>query len=235
MAAIPLAPRQLPPWAGPPPESVAPTRKILQTKASYPFEDATSKNPNLFPPVCIRSHWDPEQIIRRTLPSQEVATPLDPRPYTRVCMQYVTSQEFEEAPRPDDTVVYPSGGTVYPPSRYREAIDNESALRRLDRPLGTCESSQYAPPRSGDLYRPNVVLPDRLPQDRFIQELAFPMACMRAGPYDCRVEVEQQAWSRSPRIFNNTTKQDRYAVKRPDLIRKQGTPGPMPTSLQNLS
>jgi hypothetical protein len=235
MAAIPLAPRQLPPWSGPPPEPVGPSRKMLHAKEAFPFQDAQAKNPNLFPPVCIRSHWDPEQIIRRTLPSQQVGTPLDPRPYTRVCLQYVTSQEFEDAPRPSDDVVYPSGGTVYPPSRYREAVDNESLLRRLDRPLGTCERNQYIAPRSGDMYRQNVLVPDRLPQDKFVQELAFPMACMRDGPYDCVQEVQTAAWARSPRLFNNTTKQDRYAVKRPDLVKVKGTPGPIPTSLQSLS
>ncbi len=235
MGDIPQNPRQLPPWGGPPYEAVEPKRQV-KPQGSFPFNDAHSQNPNLFPPVCLRTHWDPEMIIRRTLPNEQVGTPLDPRPFTKVCMNYVTSQDFEDAPRPNDQVVYPSGGTVYPPSRYREAIDHESLLRRLDRPLGTCEREQYVPPVTGDMYRPNVLVPDRLPPStRFIDELAFPMACMREGNYDCRVEAEKSAWERSPRLFNNATKQDRYAVQRPDLVPKNGTSFPTPTSLVSLS
>jgi hypothetical protein len=129
-------------------------------------------------------------------------------------MNYTTTQDFEQAPRPSDDVVYPSGGTVYPPTRYREAIDEESLLRRLDRPLGTCEKDQYMPPRTGNLFRPQATVPDRaMVSDRFIQELSFPMACMRVGPYDCRAEAEKEAWDRSSLPFNNATKQDRYGEK----------------------
>jgi hypothetical protein len=201
----------------------------------YPFQDATSQTPNIFPPVCLRSHWDPEMIIRRTLPSAPLATPLDPRPWTKVCLSYTTSQDFEEAPRPSDDLVMPAGGTVYPPTRYREAVDDESLLRRLDRPLGTCEREQFIPSRASDMYRSGVTVPDRGPiSDRFIQELAFPMACMREGTYDCREQAERQAWSYSPRLFNNTTKQDRYTQMRPDLVRSK-IPQPMPNSLVSLS
>jgi hypothetical protein len=240
MAALPPMPRQLPPWAGPSPQADTPYGPTLQPPsgpAEFPFTDARKSNPELFPPVCLRSHWDPEQIIRRTLPSAQIGTPLDPRPWTKVCMNYTTTQDFEDAPRPSDSVVFPSGGTVYPPTRYREAVDNESQLRRLDRPLGTCERDQYIPPRTGDLYRPNATVPDRGPiSDRFIQELAFPMAAMRGdGAYECRAREEEAAWVRSPRPFNNATKQDRYVVSRPDLNRPQPVPRPtsQPTSPQS--
>jgi len=165
----------------------------------------------MFPPVCLRSHWDPEQIIRRTLPTQMVGVPLDPRPWTKVCMEYVTSAPHEEAPRPSDDMVFPSGGSVYPPTRYREAIDRESLLHRLDRPLGTCEREQYQPAKSGDMFTPNSTVPERkYANDRFIQELSFPMALMRSEVYDCRQEQDAAAMSRSRKLFNNTTKQDRY-------------------------
>jgi hypothetical protein len=62
------------------------------------------------------------------------------------------------------------------------------------------------------MYRPNSTLPDREPANsQFIQELAFPQACMRGEDYDCRVESQTKAWDRSRKLFNNTTKQDRYA------------------------
>jgi hypothetical protein len=238
MAAILQDPRQNPPWAGPPfSKVVVNTRQPLEQPDAFPFADAKTQNPNIFPPVCIRSHWDPEQIIRLTLPqSKPVALPLGPRPWTKVCMEYTTSAEFEDAPRPADTIVFPSGGTVYPPTRYREAIDRESQLRRLDRPLGTCERDQYIPSRNGDMYRANSTVPERGPQNpRFIEELAFPKACMRGSDYDCRVNAEKEAWERSPRLFNNTTKQDRYAVSRPDLAKPNESMRPRPTNLSEVS
>ena len=243
MAAIPQDPRQNPPWAGSSDtmKVVANTRQPLKhdndsrlmqgQPSSFPIKDA--ENPNMYPPICIRSHWDAEMIIRRTLPQGPiVASPLDPRPWTKVCLTYTTSADFEDAPRPPDYMVFPSGGAVYPPTRYRDSIDNESRLRRLDRPLGTCERDQYIPPRTGDMYRANATVPDRPHvSNRFVDELSFPKACIRSGPYDCRVEAEQEAWARSPRLFNNTTKQDRYAASRPDLAKPKSTMAPQPTGM----
>ena len=45
----------------------------------------------LYPPMCIRSHWDAGMILRWTLPDQHVGLPMDFRPYTKVCKNYVTS------------------------------------------------------------------------------------------------------------------------------------------------
>jgi hypothetical protein len=58
------------------------------------------------------------------------------------------------------------------------------------------------------------------PNDRFIEELSFPMACMRNEDYDCRANEHSAAASRSPLPFNNATKQDRYAIKRADLVKR---------------
>jgi hypothetical protein len=212
MAAIIQDKRESPPWDGPkgPPYE---QRKVLEQPASYPIENAD--NPNIFPKVVLRSHWDPEQIIRRILPTQQFATPLQPRPYVKVCLNYVTSAEFEEAPHPPDNLVYPSGGTVYPPSRFKNSIDNESKLRRLDRPLGLCEKEQYNPGKDTTLYVPNSTVPPRsMPNDRFISELSFPRVLIRAGEYDCRKEQSLIDLSRSPLLFNNATKQDRNTMGR---------------------
>jgi len=208
MAVLPQDPKY-PKFPGPPFEAVRAlpiNESTASTAAAYPFNNSKSQ---MFPPVCLRSHWDPEQIIRRTLPSQQVSTPLEPRPWTKVCMEYVTSQEFEEAPRPPDSLVYPSGGSVYPPTRYSDSIQNESRLRRLDRPLGTCERDQYVPPFTGNLFRRNLITQKEKPS-AFVTELAFPMACMRTAPYDCRANAEEADWNRSTLPFNNATKQDRY-------------------------
>jgi hypothetical protein len=109
-------------------------------------------------------------------------------------------------------MVFPSGGEFYPPNRYSQAIDNESLLRRLDRPLGTCDAQQYEPNPRGDMYVSNKMVPDRLqkPSTDMVKELAMPKALIRAGPYDCRLEADKINWSRSTSLFNNATKQQRY-------------------------
>jgi hypothetical protein len=62
--------------------------------------------------------------------------------------------------------------------------------------------------------QPASTVPDRLPPNhRFIEELSFPMACMRSGDYDCRAQVHEESWQRSNGfLFNNPTKQDKYKV-----------------------
>jgi hypothetical protein len=109
-------------------------------------------------------------------------------------------------------MVFPSGGEFYPPTRYSSSIDNESLLRRLDRPLGTCDAQQYEPNQRGDMYVPNRLVPDRqyTPSTDMVKELAMPQALLRAGPYDCRLEADMNNWSRSTSLFNNATKQQRY-------------------------
>lgn len=217
MARVPdyLEMRQTPPFPGP---AFSPVEAKLPPQggahAQYPFTPSEGTNQGMFPPVCLRSHWDPEKIIRRTLPSNELALPLEPRPWTKICMQYVTSQDFEDAPRPDNNLVMPNGGVNYPPSRFREAVDNESLLRRLDRPLGECGSKEYMVPLSGNLFRANSTVPDRTePNTRFVQELSFPMACIRSEDYSCREQAHMDSYSRSDKMFNNATKQDRYQPK----------------------
>jgi hypothetical protein len=108
-------------------------------------------------------------------------------------------------------MVFPAGGEFYPPTRYSSAIDQESLLRRLDRPLGTCDNSQYEPNPRGDMYRANQMVPERQqPTTDMVKELAMPQALLRAGPYDCRVEADRANWARSTSLFNNATKQQRY-------------------------
>lgn len=216
MARLPEQIRQNPPWTppeGPDVEAKLPRRNAFAA-ADYPFQPSKGTDKGMFPPVCLRTHWDPEQIIRRTLPAYQLSVPLEPRPWTKICLEYTTTQDFEEAPRPNDDLVMPNGGTNYPPSRYREAVDYDSMLRRLDRPLGTCDKNDYKVNLSGNLFTPNSTVPNRpAPSSRFIDELSFPMACIRDSDYECRSNVHQEALSRSSKLFNNTTKQDRYSAK----------------------
>jgi hypothetical protein len=184
---------------------------------SYPFTSSQGTDQGMFPPVCLRTHWDPEKIIRRTLPAEEIGVPLEPRPWTKINMEYKTSQEFVDAPRPNDSLVMPGGGVNYPPSRFKEAVDKESVLRRLDRPLGPCGSKEYKVPLTGGLFRANSTVPERtLPNSRFMQELSFPMACIRdEEDYSCRANTHTESFERSTKPFNNATKQDRYRPEKP--------------------
>jgi hypothetical protein len=174
-----------------------------------PIQDSPTKP--FFPPVCLSTHWDPTRIFARSVPTQHVNLPIDFRPYTKVCLDYRTSAPEQAAPEVSDDVVFPGGGDVYPPTRYINNIDKESLLRRLDRPLGTCDPAEYEPPQNGDMYVDSMMVP-KTPKNssKFINELAMPQALLRDGPYYCRAEADKKNWDRSPRLFNNTTKQDRY-------------------------
>ena len=175
----------------------------------YPIQSSTTKP--FFAPVCLRSHWDPTRIYARTVPTQLVSLPVDFRPYTKVCLEYRTSAAEQKAPEVPDNLVFPNGGEVYPPTRYLNNIDDESLLRRLDRPLGTCDPKQYTPSRTGDMYVDRMLVPrSAKPPSRFVEELSMPQALLRTGQYHCRAEADQRNWDRSPRLFNNATKQDRY-------------------------
>ena len=181
----------------------------LQTLPLGPGEEDPHK---VFPPVCLQTHWDPTMILRHSLPTEHLTMPMDPRPWTRICMEYTTAGENQPAPTVPSNVALPSGGQFYPPSRYQEAIDNESALRRLDRQLGTCETDQFKPSLTGDMFNARQLLPARsqVPDSRFVSELAMPQALLRNGPYPCREEADLVNMSRAKLLFNNATKQARY-------------------------
>lgn len=193
-------------WTDPTP------REGNSTTSPVPFGSAPTKP--MFPPVCLKYHWDPTAVLSRTLPlGPNQSLPLDPRPWTKICLEYVNSgRASEQAPTPPPGMVFPSGGEFYPPTRYSSSVDNESLLRRLDRPLGTCDKDQYEPRKEGDMYVPNLLVPARTdkPSTEMVQELAFPRALLRVAPYDCREQADNLNWSRSPYLFNNATKQQRY-------------------------
>ena len=193
--------------------STDPTPRLGNSTANQ-ANFGNSSTQDMFPPVCLTYHWDPTAILRRVVPQgPNVPLALDPRPWAKVCLEYVNSgQSSEKAPAPPANMVFPMGGEFYPPNRYSNAIDNESLLRRLDRPLGTCDMQQYEPNQRGDMYKANTLVPDRVekPSTDMVKELAMPQALIRAGPYDCRLEADRNNWARSTSLFNNCTKQQRY-------------------------
>ena len=178
---------------------------------TLPFAAASENAQSFYPPVCLKTHWDPTMILRHSMPTTAVALPMDPRPWTRICMEYVTAGDNEAAPPISSAVVLPSGGQYYPPNRYLDAIDNESQLRRLDRQLGIAEKYQYIPSQHGDMFNARSLVPERAqPSSQLISELAMPQALLRAGPYPCREEADGINMERSKKLFNNATKQDKY-------------------------
>jgi hypothetical protein len=209
----PVPPQNFPRVRGTPVQTLP-----IQSEGPTPF----------YPPVCIKSHWDPTAILRHTLPEGRIPLPTDPRPWVRICMEYTTTGTNEPAPEVPAGAVLPSGGQFYPPTKYQEAINNESLLRRLDRPLGTCEDSQYLPAIDGDMFSAKGLVPARnRPDSRFISELEFPKVLLQTGPYECRAEQDRINLSRSTLLFNNATKQERYKQSFPTKKLKT----PLPSSI----
>lgn len=194
----------------------------------YPFQHVEG---NLFPPVCLKTHWDPTEMLRRILPQQSVQLPLAFRPWTKVCKQYVTSAPAETAPMPPKDMVFPTGGAFYPPGRYAASIDKESVLRTLDRPLdSSCPTTQYIPSPDSTMYVAGSTVPDRKPMSNaFVSELSFPQALLRVDTTTCRSANDNAYFQRSGRLFNNPTKQDRYGADK-FYAHKDGLPQgqPMP-------
>jgi hypothetical protein len=200
-----------------------------KTVGQYPIQDVDG---NLFPPVCLKTHWDPTEMIRRILPQQKVPLPQDFRPLVKVCKNYVTSAPAEEAPMPPDNMVFPKGGSFYPPGRYSANIDVETELKSIHRPLDRwCSTSQYIPSAQSNMYQAGSTVPDRKAiSSAFVAELAMPQALLRDSTYSCRTENDTLYFQRSNRLFNNTTKQDRVGADRyyalPGADHGQGDPMP---------
>lgn len=182
-----------------------------QHVSQFPFENVEG---NLFPPVCLKTHWDPTQMLRHILPQQRVGLPEDFRPLVKVCKQYVTSAPAIEAPMPPTNMVFPTGGSFYPPGRYSESIDKESSLRTLNNRLDKwCPTTEYIPSLDSTMYVAGSTIPDRN-VTTFVNELSMPQALLRTDIYTCRSANDTKNFDRSGRIFNNPTKQDRYGAEK---------------------
>jgi len=180
---------------------------------TYPFPNVEG---NLFPPVCLRTHWDPTKIIKRTLPLQHIILPQAFRPLVKVCKEYVTSGPLVTAPMPPKHMVFPMGGEFYPPGRYSAHIDEESALRTLESPLDKwCHSNQYIPSMQSNMYISGSTVPERKAMvNGIVSELAMPQSLLRTNFYNCRSENDFAYFQKSGRLFNNPTKQDRYGAEK---------------------
>ena len=186
---------------------------LFPTQGRYPIN---SEGPeNFYPPVCNQFHFDPTLMIKHTLPEQNynIPLPLDPRPWTKICLEYVNSTTNEPAPKVDPNIAFPAGGFFQDPNRYLNSIDSESQLRRLNQPLRKCDAGQYEPNNSGDMFNSRILVPTTNKFNQEIPEIAMPKALLTAGPYTCRAEADAVNMSLSTKPFFNTTKQDRYYNK----------------------
>ena len=184
-----------------------PDRDFLEAPANYPFKSTSGT----VPPLILCSHWDATKMLKYILPDQQIAMPLSFRPMTKICTQYVTTGPVEALPATGNTV-FPSGGSLHPPNRYMAAIDNESLLRRQDRPLGISERKQYVPDLNGEMFQSRIFMANSsAPSSKMIDELSMPKVAISTGPYKCRAEQDVKNMAANERLFNNSTKQQKFA------------------------
>lgn len=190
--------------------------------ARFPIGNDKTLDPKLTG-TCSPRHWDPTMIFRRSVyQGPEIALPMDPRPWTKICLQYVNSGPATPAPAPPANVVFTGASQFYPPTRYPQNIDRESLLERLDRPLNqdllpgpnSCFPEQYVMPANSDALQQYVLLPPQTqPKSKMVRSLADPPVLERNGQYRCSEEAMVCDLRAAPRFFNNCTKQQKYNQK----------------------
>ena len=187
--------------------------KLYPTEGEIPLKNEGPRN--FFPPVCNQFHFDPTLMIKHTLPEQNysIPLPLGPRPWTKVCLDYVNSATNEPAPNIDPSIAFPAGGFFQDPNRYSASIDSESQLRRLDQQLRKCDAGQHEPNQSSDMFNARILVPKSESKFSQIPEIAMPKAVLTMGPYVCREEMDKINMEVSNKSFFNATKQNRYYIK----------------------
>lgn len=183
---------------------------LFPTHESYPFGNQGPKD--FFPPVCNEFHFDPTKIIQHQLPQENysVPLPLDPRPWTRICMEYRNTTTNEAAPNIDPNIAFPAGGFFQDPNKYLNSVDSESQLRRLNQNLRKCDIGQYEPNQNGDMFNGRILVPHKPVRMTDVSELEFPKVLLSVGPYDCRAKEDTKNIAVSNKPFFNATKQERY-------------------------
>jgi len=186
-----------------------------------------------FPPVCLRTHWDPTAVTKHILPNlpQRTTLPLDPRQATKICYGYyhtgfgdTKSDSYEDDSstvaipaalrgavwashntQPSD--VLPPGGAAgrgFPYSHYAQQIDSESDLQLLNLPNTRCADKKYIPTHGKP---PQSIADNNIPGAN--PDILSPFATVVAKSTHCRAQDDAAAWNRSSRLFFNPTKYDR--------------------------
>jgi hypothetical protein len=169
---------------------------------------------DFFPPVCNEFHFDPTMVLKHQLPDQpNIPMPLGPRPWTKICLEYVNSATNEPAPYIDPNIAFPSGGFNQDPNKYLASVDSGSQLRRLNQPLRKCDAGQYEPNQKGDMFDSRILVPTVPSRTSEIPDIFMPKSVLSAGPYACRAADDTINTAASSKPFMNATKQDRYYNK----------------------
>lgn len=192
--------------------------------------DETLTFQNVFPPVCLKSHWDPSALSKYILPEDlRVPLPVDPRPLFRTCAKYYNLTPISEQTKLDsqvrsklDLAVQPGGSFRGVPNEvFVKHIDKESDLR-LNHPQDKCDDDKWTAQPDSDLYvnthKPVVKRSDDNNAPFKISELSHPLATIVPNKVKtCRSAVDSGAWNRSSRFFNNPTREDRMPGHTPQL------------------
>jgi len=186
---------------------------LFPTEQSYPFDNQGPQN--FFPPVCNQFHFDPTLVIKHQLPEEHYSIPLpmDPRPWTRICLEYRNTTTNEPAPKIDSSIAFPAGGFFQDPNKYLASVDEESSLRRLDQPLRKCDTGKFEPNPAGDMFNSRILVPHKPTPMSQMSDLELPKALLHVGPYECRAQEDVKNTAVSNKPFFNATKQDRYYQK----------------------
>jgi hypothetical protein len=183
-----------------------------------------------FPPICLRSHWDPTVMTHYILPSMPLETRLamDPRPSTKICTTYYNTS-MGDAPLPNPSAETPleiplslRGGPhrpIPPPASPASsaAVYPPGGAAGLGFPY-----KAYNPDQESEVLLVNRGL-TKCAESRYVPK-NFPPANhavegvsqafvtrvlevnQEAG---CRGADDAAAWSRSSRMFMNPTRYDR--------------------------
>jgi len=173
---------------------------------------------NMFPPVCLKNHWDPETLSKYVLPTgNNIPLPVDPRPLVRNCTSYWTTAPVDVNDKSDSVKrgslglsIQPGGsaGKGVPFEVYVKNIEAENDIY-LNHPQDYCDGNKWQPESGSDIFNNNAA-PERKPTTSFT-ELSRPIATIipKGGGNKCRNSVDEQSWNRSARVFNNVTREDR--------------------------
>jgi hypothetical protein len=184
-----------------------------------------------FPPICLRTHWDPTALSKHVLPTTDrIELPLDPRQATKICYGYYhtsfgdpQSKTYEDdkqpeiptallggqymTPVPTRSSVLPPGGAAslgFPYSAFQNNVSAESDLQLLRLPLTKCSERKYMPPNKTP---PSNIDTNIVPGAN--NTTLSPLATVVAKQVGCRGQDDEAAWNRSSRLFYNPTKYDR--------------------------
>ena len=179
----------------------------------------------MFPPVCIKTHWDSETFSKHVLPDDlKIPLPVDPRPLVRNCTLYYTTAPKEipgdKEKRAALGLLDSVGGLKAPYEVFSKNINVESEIR-LNHPQNRCDDNKWVAAADSDLYV-NRHAPPKVEGSSFL-ELARPLATIIPGPYKCRAEADDLAWNKSARLFNNVTREDRVSGGSSEALLTKGT------------